>query len=102
MHRWRRREHINELELATIVLALRCFIRRGGQGQRVVILSDSLVAIGAVAKGRSSQSGILRYTRIIAALLLGYDVELCLVHVPTEWCPADPPSRGLPLPSRRD
>jgi len=99
-HRWRREEHINILEAESILLAVRWAIEQGARNHRIVLLSDSAVCIGAITKGRSSSSGLLRVCRKLAALFLMHGIELILLPLSTRHNPADGPSRGLPLESR--
>lgn len=56
VHKWRRNEHINALEAHTAVLALEWAASFNITGRRLGILSDSMVAIGAFRKGRSSSN----------------------------------------------
>ena len=78
---------------------LRAHCRKHGssQPQRLLVLSDSRVCIGAVAKGRSSSfklNGILR--SLTSWLVLG-DLSLGMLWVSTKANPADDPSRFVPL-----
>lgn len=100
VHSWEHDAHINALEMAAALMALRWLIRDGVQRKRAILLCDSTVAIGVLAKGRSSSPDLLRYARLTAALSLGHDVDLIPVYVPSASCPADPPSRGLPAPGK--
>ena len=66
--------------------------------KRVLVFIDSLVVLGAFAKGRSSSfklNGILRST--LPYLTLGF-LEVALIWVSTKANPADHPSRGVALP----
>lgn len=92
---WARQAHINELEASAILTALRWFALHERLHQRVVLLSDSALVLGALATGRSSALSMLRYTRHIGAFLLARGIDLILVHVPTDVNPADAPSRTL-------
>ena len=73
---WREEEHINHLEVRSAITAIRWAlsfphsIRR-----RVLLLSDSQVAVGAISKGRSS-SALLRRLRTLSALLFGSGMQL--------------------------
>ena len=62
---------------------------------RVLILVDSMVALGAIAKGRSSAVALLRVNRKLAAYTLGCRIKVYVRYVPSEVNPADGPSRGL-------
>ena len=66
-------------------------------GKRVLVFSDSLVAIGVLAKGRSSASGLLHLARQAAAVILVFGIKLFLRWVASEDNVADGPSRGLDI-----
>jgi hypothetical protein len=93
--RWHHEEHINQLELRSVSTAIRrvlsspLSIRR-----RLLLLSDSQVAVGALAKGRSSSHGLLCRLRPISALLLSSGIQLFLRWIPSLLNPADEPSRS--------
>ena len=88
--------HINLKEMR----ALRIYLRRrakGGQkgaGQRVIILCDSRVVVGAVAHGRSPSKQLNRMLRKTLPILLGSGIYPIILWVPTGANPGDPPSRG--------
>ena len=92
--RWTKVEHQNVLELRTVMLAGRVSMRQASSwNKRILIMTDSLVSIGAAMKGRSSSKPLLRILRMMAAdqLMAG-----CLYYV--RWIPgfrnhADGPSR---------
>lgn len=91
---WRHETHINELEAAAILIAVRWFATQQPCCRRVLLLSDSAVFLGVLATGRSSASPMMRYARHVGAVLLAHDLDLNLVHVPTDSNPADAPSRS--------
>jgi hypothetical protein len=66
---------------------------RSAVGKRVLVLSDSQVVIGAVTKGRSSSPQLLRRLRTVSALVLAGGIRLSVRWVPSEFNPADGPSR---------
>lgn len=93
--RWKLREHINVLEARTAVLLLRHLARsRGSWHRRVLILLDSLVSIGMLAKGRSPVYPLLRLARGAAAVQLVLGVRIYLRHVRSALNTGDGPSRG--------
>lgn len=94
--RWRQREHINVLELRTITkLARRLSLQRGCWGRKIVFLTDSMAAMGAATKGRSSAFPLLRQCRVLAALSLGLEIHMKLRWIESERNISDGPSRGL-------
>jgi hypothetical protein len=91
---WMRSEHINVLELRAVDTALRWVASSPlSISRRVLVLSDSQVAIGALNKGRSSAPLLLRRLRAIAALLLAAGLQLYVNWLPSASNPADEPSR---------
>ena len=91
--------HINERELQMIVDAVRWFSRTAGNcHSRLVVESDSLVAVCTVRKGRSSKPGLLKHCRRLAALTLALGIVVELRWIPTGRNMADQPSRGSRVP----
>ncbi len=73
VHNWERQSHINLLEAETIIMAVRWAASHKINGSRIVILSDSHVAIAAFAKGRSSSPEMLQQARRLASVCLYHD-----------------------------
>lgn len=96
-HIWRRKEHINSLEAAAALLGMEWAVSHPITGSRILLLSDSMVVIGALSKGRSSSERLSLYCRRFCAVLLAHDVSVSLCYVPTGCNPADGPSRGRPI-----
>ena len=72
-----RPEHITSLEvLAVRTIPLRVATTPGGIGSRVLFLSDSAVALGALRKGRSSSHAMNLRCRQVAAHVLAADLFL--------------------------
>lgn len=94
--RWGKEEHINLLELRAWLLCLRhaarCPDRRS---VRVVFMVDSMVVLGAVAKGRSSVWSINQLLRRSAGISLFWGTKVMMRFVRTSHNCADGPSRGL-------
>ena len=91
-------EHNNILELRGVVAVLRHLNRSSRVwSSRVLVFTDSLVSLGALAKGRSSARQILRMCRAAAAVELACEIKLILRWVPSELNFADGPSRGGPI-----
>jgi hypothetical protein len=92
--KWHHEEHINSLELRSISTALRWVLSHPSAiGSRLLLLSDSQVAVGALSKGRSSSHTIMCRLRPINTLLLSTGVQLHTRWVPSHVNPADGPSR---------
>ena len=93
--RFRVRSHINRQEIIATILALRWLGQQTQYwGTRVFLLCDSTVAVGALAKGRSSARALTSLCRRYAGLSLCFGIEISLIWVSTEINPADGPSRG--------
>eukprot|EP00974_Lingulodinium_polyedra_P013578 1314608-Lingulodinium_polyedra.AAC.1 len=56
-----------------------------------------MVALGSLAKGRSSARPLLRQRRQAAAVQLACGIRLVLRYAPSQRNPVDGPSRGLPV-----
>lgn len=100
--RWRFEEHINSLELKTILLHVRWLSRqRVRHLRRHVVLSDNKITVCVIGKGRSSSYRLRRTLQRLAALLAYCGISLHVLWVPTACNPADGPSRGrgISLPS---
>lgn len=93
-HRWRWPDHINIHEMRAACLGVEWLVRSPQyHGKRVPLFIDSLVALGAFAKGRSSARRLNFYCRRMAALLIASGIRPYWIWVPTELNPADEPSR---------
>jgi len=99
---WRDEEHINCLELRAVSTAVRRVLSSPSvvrdRCARLLILSDSQVAVGALSKGRSSSHTLLRRLRPLSALLLASGLQLALRWIPSFANPADAPSRVFSCP----
>ena len=89
-------EHINVRELRAALYGLRSAIAMGcRRNERVLVFVDSLVALGALDKGRTSSFHLLRRVRQIAALVLTTGVRPVYRYIETDWNPSDAASRAL-------
>ena len=95
---WKNHEHINVQELRVVTGLLR-HLARGPLNwkSKVLVLTDSMVALGAGAKGRSSSSPLLRLCRQMLPLQLILEMRVLLRYIPSEMNPSDGPSRMLPV-----
>ena len=87
--------HINIEEGVAVIRYLRWVLRSTQRFRhRVVLLVDSKVALGAIAKGRSSSKPLNALVRRAAALCFAGGLVLHCVFIPTKHNPSDWPSRG--------
>ena len=87
-------EHINALELRAIFTSLRWRLEHQHHVRtRLIHLTDSLVCLHALSRGRSSSRKLRRTMSRINALLLGGGIQPFWGYVHTEQNPADKPSR---------
>ena len=93
---WRQREHITVQEMRTAVGVMRHLARsRHTWNHKVLILMDSMAAMGVISKGRSSSPPLLRLSRQAAAISLVFGIYPMVRYIPSEVNPADGPSRGV-------
>lgn len=91
--RWK--AHSSSLEANALLLALKWLLRKPANfHHRLVLLVDAKAVLGAAVKGRTSAPGLRRCLRQIGALSLATNSLLRIVYVPSEYNPADAPSRG--------
>ena len=102
-HSWSDTPSMPEAESRAFAFAIkRLFHTHHNIGHRHLILGDSLTAIFAICKGRSSARGLAPQLRCIAAHLLGTGTYVYARFLPSEVNHADGPSRGSRWPSRPD
>ena len=100
---WHREEHQNVLECRAVVTVLRRLSRNSAvRNCRVLVITDSLVTIGALAKGRYSSPPLLAQARVAAAISLALGLRLYLRWVPSQGNHADGPCRGASGMTTRD
>lgn len=93
--RWNKQEHINILEMRTLVAAMRHLARsQANWDRKFLIFTDSMVSLGALSKGRSSSAPLLRLCRRWSLFRIALGMRTFLRHVPTDVNMADGPSRG--------
>ncbi len=63
----------------------------------MVVLTDSMAALGAATKGRSSSFPLLRQCRTLCALGLGLQIHIRCRYIESERNMSDGPSRGLAI-----
>ena len=92
-YRFKHPNHINVLECH----AHKTLVQLVPISSRLVVLQDSLVTLGATAKGRSSSMALNRIMRKSLALQVAKDVYTVGFHCPTWAIRADDPSRQKKL-----
>ena len=93
--KWSKHEHINCLELRSILLALQWRLDRIGLcNQRVLHLSDSSVSISILSKGRTSSKALEHVVRKVGSVLLMSNAALFNCHVDSWDNPTDDASRS--------
>ena len=87
-------EHINQLELRATLTTIKWWTKKKRvSSSRILHLVDSLVALHALSRGRSSSHKLRRTVMRINSLLLGADLHPVWGYVHTSQNPADRPSR---------
>ena len=88
------KEHINSLELRAILTSLRWRMEhKGHYNLRFIHLTDSLVCLHCLTRGRSSSRKLRRTLARINSLLLATNSQPLWGYVHTDQNPADKPSR---------
>ena len=88
--RWEKADHINSLELRSLVHAVEWRIRHGKEHHlRIFHLTDSYVAMAIASKGRTSAKLLKPLLRWLTALLLAWDLYLLVLHVESSENPTD-------------
>eukprot|EP00438_Fugacium_kawagutii_P032643 Skav206865 [mRNA] locus=scaffold898:55024:69937:- [translate_table: standard] len=94
-YKWKRQQSMPILEARSALFAVKHITRSVGNfGCRHLILSDSMTAISSISKGRAHSHGLRRVIQQIAALSLCSNISVHVRWLPSEWNPADSPSRG--------
>lgn len=92
---WQRQEHINLLELRSVLTSLRWHLSHpDSASERLFLLTDSSVVYFGLRKGRSSSPALLLLLRRCASLLLASGLDLLPIWIPSAVNPADRPSRN--------
>ena len=93
--RWQRADHINSLEVRSIVHSLEWRIKHLKEHDiRVVHLTDSYVAMSIISKGRTSSKMLRPLISRLAGLLLAWGIFLVVTHVESSENPTDHASRS--------
>ena len=93
--KWKRQEPIPVLESRASLFAVKHLLRSCHSfNKRHLILSDSISAVCALDRGRGRSFKMRRVTQQIGALILASNTSFSYRWIPSEWNPADGPSRG--------
>ena len=89
-------EHINQLEMRATMTTLKWIIQKcRGFNCRVLHLTDSMVVLHSLSRGRSSSRKLRRSIMRINSLLLAANLHPIWAYVNTAQNPADRPSRRV-------
>ena len=89
-------DHINVLELRAILTSVRWLVEKKHlRHAKFLHLTDSLVCLHCLSRGRSSSRKLRRTLMRINALLLGADLHAFWGYIHTSQNPADRPSRRV-------
>ena len=92
--RWQRQEHINRLEMRSILLAFRWRVEHLMETNvRFLHLTDSYVSMSVIAKGRSSSQMLMSIMKQIASFQFGFNLYPVLIHAESIENPTDEASR---------
>jgi len=93
---WRSAEHINIKEMRAGFTAVRWLSTLPSAfSSRAVLLTDSTVACAILSKGRSSSFSLLKVMRLVASVVLAFDIQVFPRWIPSQLNPADAPSRAF-------
>ena len=94
--KWERAQHINILELRSILLAVKYHISHlKGVSSRLFHITDSYICMSIISKGRSGSKALRNILRQLNATLLSHGLSLVLGHVESTQNPTDGASRQL-------
>ena len=97
---WKTGASLPVCEARSVLFAVKHALRSPESfGKRHVILSDSLTATCAISRGRSSGFQLRHVCCQIGALALATGSYFSVRWIPSEWNPADNPSRNVWTPS---
>ena len=95
-YKWKKSEHINSLELRSIIHSIQWRIRHLKEiDSRVFHLTDSYICMSVISKGRSSSLMLNRLLRQLSCYLLAFQLLLVTLHVESTDNPTDEGSRKM-------
>ena len=93
-YRWGKADHINGLELRSIIHAIEWRIKHvKEESLRIFHLTDSYVSMSVISKGRSSSKMLKPLLVRLSALLMAFDLYVVISHVESSDNPTDEASR---------
>ena len=93
--RWTSPEHINSLELRSILLAVKFHVNNLKKSNcRIFHITDSYVCMSIIGKGRTSSGKLGHCLKQLNALLLLFNLYLVVGHVESRENPTDDASRS--------
>ena len=99
-YKWKKRESMPVFEARSTLHAVKHALRRvGSQRMRHIVLTDSMTAALAFTKGRTKGQKLRNVVQKVASLSLATGSTFFPRWIPSEWNPADGPSRGGHAPS---
>ena len=94
-YRWSRDDHINSLELRSLIHAVEWRVKHlKERATRLFHLTDSYVVMSICSKGRTSSRMLKPLLQRLSALLLAFDLYLLVAHVESSENPTDNASRS--------
>lgn len=100
-YKWKRSEPIPVLEARAALHGVKHTLRNFSNfGQRHLILSDSITAVCSLDRGRGRAFKMRRVSQQVGALSLATHSSFHFRWLPSEWNPADGPSRGSKFPTK--
>ncbi len=94
-HQWHKASSMPVNEARAALYAVKHLLRSVGSfGCRHVILSDSMTSTCAFSRGRAQSYELRRVCQQFGALCLVSGAQITVRWIPSEWNPADMPSRG--------
>eukprot|EP00438_Fugacium_kawagutii_P002308 Skav226067 [mRNA] locus=scaffold211:609064:615202:- [translate_table: standard] len=94
-YKWQRQDHINSLELRSIIHAVEWRVRHlKDVHARIFHVTDSYICMSVIAKGRSSSRMLRPLLQRLAGWLLAFNLYLVICHVESTENPTDAASRA--------
>lgn len=92
---WKHKEHIDFLEAAAALLAIKWAAQSGVSNQKLFLFTGSLVVFHVLRKGLSSSVLILLRCRKVASICIAYNDQLFVLYKPSKCNVADYATRNF-------